>query len=101
MDDITGRLRQLDDMRPAVRAAAAGGDAVDVARLLHAHGPRGVIVHTARPLREELDLTITQALDLASWAEVPEDDDEQSRASLRSGMPTPLRARHGVAEEGS
>ena len=93
MDDIRDKLRQLDNIRPTVRAAAADGDAVDVARVLHAQGPRGVIVHTARMLREELELTIPQAGDLASWAEISDDGDEQSRARLRSLVPAPLRVR--------
>lgn len=81
-----------DELRLIVRAAAASGDVVDVALALQAHGPRGEAARTAGLLREELDLSIPDALAIAAWAEEP-GDDEQSRADLRARVKTRPRVR--------
>jgi hypothetical protein len=81
-----------DGLRAILRAAAADGDVVDVAVALQAHARPGPATVTARLLREEFDLTITEALAIAAWADGP-GDDERSRTNLRAAVPKPVRPR--------
>lgn len=85
-------MTDFDRLRPLVRAAAADGDVVEVARALQRHGEPGEVTRTARLLRDEFELTIPEAMAIAAWADAP-GDDEQSRADLRSAVPDPLRPR--------
>ena len=68
------------------RVVAAGGDIVDVALAARQQGWGSGSVQAAAALREEFEISITEALNFAAWIEGASDD-PISRERLRASVP--------------
>lgn len=83
-------MNGVDEWRPFLRGIVqSGGDIVDVALAIRAHGGGGQYIQAAAALRQEFGLTISEALTVVGWAEGTVDD-ENSLARLRAEVRTPL-----------